>query len=358
MCGIAGLFGGCAAFLTCPVAALWGTTGDDGPAANGRVGAGVVGGIGEQEYCSPLLTWHTQASVRQSPRRVLEVDDSRYRLFSPEMVPLARHPLVRALPPATFQEVLTQHLYRYLDFTTKLEHLVVNRTVLSIAHGEVGFPVPDDMAFDAYKIYCDEAYHALAAADLLRQARAQSHVEPLLEPLPYFIQRLRVIQDGVGQGLEPLVELLFVVCAETLISASLAEIPDDPSVAIAVRETIRDHAHDEGRHHRYFAAFLRVLWPSLTSSVRRSMGILLPDLIDAFLRPDRRVLQAELAGYGFGRDDTEQILAEVFADDVMRASAASTAFHTVHHLASVGALDDPATRDRFALKGLLPSELA
>ncbi len=339
MCGIAGLFSGCAAFATCPLDAL-------------RAPAPAVAEAGAA-YRSPLASWHERASVRRAPRRMLATDGARHLLFSPEMVPLATHPLVRALPPAAFEAVLTQHLYRYLDFTTKLEHLVVNRTVAGIAHGEVGFEVPEEMAFDAHKIYCDEAYHALFAADLLRQARALSGITPLLERQPYFIQRLRAIQAEVGQGLEPLVELLFVVCSETLITATLASMPDDPSVAEAVRDIVRDHAHDEGRHHAYFAAFLRILWMNLTPAIRREMGVLVPDLIDAFLRPDVTVLRFELAGYGLGRDDAEQVLAEVYADDVMRPSWAATASQTVLHFAEIGALDDPATRDAFAGHGFL-----
>ena len=338
MCGIAGLFSGCAAFATCPLEAL------RAPAAPEEGTA----------YRSPLASWHERASVRRAPRRILDTNGARHLLFSPEMVPLATHPLVLASPPARSRRCSPSAFYRYLDFTTKLEHLVVNRTVAGIAHDEVGFEVPDEMAFDAYKIYCDEAYHALFAADLLRQARALSGITPLLEPQPYFIQRLRAIQAAVGQGLEPLVELLFVVCSETLITASLASMPDNPSVVEAVRDIVRDHAHDEGRHHAYFTAFLRILWLNLTPAMRREMGVLIPDLIDAFLRPDVTVLRVELAGYGLSCDDAEQVLAEVYADDVMRPSWAATASQTVFHFAEIGALDDPATRDAFAGRGFLP----
>jgi hypothetical protein len=345
MCGIAGLFVGCAAFPVCPMHALRGAGEPAEPSG--------AGSNAEPEYRSPFTNWYESASVRRAPRRLLETDGSRQLLFSPAMVPLARHPLVRDLPEEIFGQILTQHLYRYLDFTRKLEHLVVNRTVLGIAQGMVGVEVPEEMALDAYKIYCDEACHALFAADLLHQARQRTRLVPLLERQPYFLQRLAAIQEEVGNGLEPLVELLFVVCSETLISATLAEVPDDRSVATAVQETIRDHALDEGRHHMYFAAFLRVLWFNLTPRVRREMGVLIPELIDAFLTPDIRVMRVELAGYGFGRDDIEQIVGEVFTDEIMRSSAASIACRTVRHFKSVGALEDPATMEAFAAHDLL-----
>lgn len=337
MCGIAGLFVGCPAIAICPSVL-----------APERDGA-------EPEYHSVFGSWFERGGVRRAPRRVLD-EDQRKHVFSPDLVPLAQHELVRALPPAVFDAVLTQHLYRYLHFTVWLEHLVVNRTVLGIAHGGCGVDLPDEMVLDAYKIYCDEAYHAVAAADLLRQVRDRTGIRSLATGRPYFATRLAEIQESVAPELRTLVELLFVICSETLISATLADVPDDGRVHAAVRETIRDHAQDEGRHHAYFAEFLRFLWGRLDRSVRRAAALVVPDLVLAFLRPDLPAMRTELRDYGLTTDATEQVLAEVFHPGVIDTHARATARHTVRHFASVGALDDPAARDRFAELGLLQGE--
>jgi hypothetical protein len=350
VCGIAGLFIGCPALAACPkkaLAALADTAAQETTASEDTTAL---------EYRSPFAAWFERSSVRQAPRRVLDESEDRYS-FSPDLVPLAGHELVRSLPDEVFEQVLTQHLYRYLDFTTKLEHLVVNRTVLGIAHRTVGVELPDEMVFDAYKIYCDEAYHAVFSADLLRQVRARTGIVPKLTAEPYFTTRLRQLQDRLAPELRPLAELLFVVCSETLISATLAEVPNDPRVHAAVRETIRDHAQDEGRHHAYFASFLKYLWSQLDHAVRRELGPLLPDLVLAFLHPDRPAIREELLGYGLSRDDAEQVIAEVYDERTVREYARDTSRLTVRHFASVGVLEDPATRDRFEELGLLEGAL-
>lgn len=327
MCGVVGLFAGCPAAVTCPKALLTAAPPPD-----------------DGEYRSPLRSWFERAAVRTAPRR--ELDDSPL-LFPPELVPIARHPLVVALGADVRDQVLAQHLYRYLDFTAKLEHLVVNRTALAIAHGTVGVELPEEMRFDAYKIYCDEAYHALFSYDLARQARARSGIEPRLPAQPWFLRRLAEIQQTAPAELRPLVELLFVIVSETLISATLADVPADPDVAPAVRDAIRDHAIDEGRHHAYFAAFLRRLWGSLDRPTRRAAAVLVPRLVDAFLRPDVDAARAELLGYGMARDDVEHVLADVYAEPAMQAFTRGAAQHTVRLFAELGALDVAAADAEF-----------
>ena len=336
MCGIVGLFVGCPVVASCPKKAF----------LQGRdVGS-------EHAYRSPFGNWFERAAVRRTPRHVLQPDEGPY-MFSPDLVPVAQHPLVRALPPREFEALLVQHAYRYLDFTAKLEHLVVNRTVAGIAHGTTGVEVPDEMRFDAYKIYCDEGYHALFSADLVRQIEARTGIPPALPDPPYFLQRLAQIRESVGPDMAPLAELLFVVCSETLISATLAEAPRDPGVPAAVRDAIRTHALDEGRHHAYFASFLRYLWAQLDPKLRGFAARLLPRLVMTFLWPDLGGLRPQLESYSLTRDEVEQVLAEVYAPHVVASHARAVSRQTIAHFTAVGAFDDAAVRDELASYGLL-----
>jgi hypothetical protein len=73
--------------------------------------------------------------------------------------------------------------------------------------------------------------------------------------------------------------LVQVVVFETLITAVLNEVPSDQSVVSTVRSVLRDHARDEGRHHRFFAAFFHEFWAQLSPSVRSRLARVLPVLI-------------------------------------------------------------------------------
>ncbi|WP_282202949.1 diiron oxygenase [Kitasatospora fiedleri] len=347
MCGIVGLFVGCAALAYCPRQLSAEASVDPAPA-----GSPPADSSGTGDYRSPFGSWYERSSVRAAPRREVEVRPGADRFFSPELVPVAGHPLVAALPPERFDRLLLHHLYRYLDFTEKLETLVVNRTAVGIAQGSVGVTVPEAMRFDAYKIYCDEAYHALFSADLARQAHRVSGVAPVLPAEPYFLRRLRALIEDGNQDIAPLVELLFVIVSETLISASLSEVPDDPKVVPAVRESIRDHALDEGRHHAYFAAFLRHLWAELDPAERHRAALLVPDLVHAFLQPDRAAMHAELGRHGLTGDQARQVVAETLTDEVVNSHTAATARLTLRHLAALDAFRTSEVQERFFRAGI------
>lgn len=109
MCGIVGMFVGCSALSYCPRSLL---AGQGQASADGERTAEA-----EAEYRSPFSSWHERAAVRQAPRRLLDDGTGNRHYFSPDLVPLARHPLVSNLPDDVFEDVLIQHLHRYLDFT-------------------------------------------------------------------------------------------------------------------------------------------------------------------------------------------------------------------------------------------------
>ena len=340
MCGTIGMFIGCPAAAVCPRRELTeALVGDEELAAT--------------DYRSPFRSWYEKSTVRSQPRRLLSEADPAPHFFSPDLVPVAGHPLVRALPPDRFRTLLVQHLYRYLDFTARLEHVVVNRTVLGIAHDTLGVRLPEPMRLDAYKIYCDEAYHALFSADLIVQVRDATGIAPALPPEPFFLRRLAAVRAGADERARPLVDLMFVIISETLISATLAEVPDDPEVAGAVREVLRDHLADEGRHHRYFALFLRQLWGQLDAGDRRAAALLVPPLVDCFLRPDAAAVRDDLLAAGLSRADSEQVVAEVFPPDLVHGYTWSTTRQLVRYFAQLGALADPEVEAVFAAGGLV-----
>jgi len=350
MCGTVGLFTGCAALEYCPKAVLAKVV---LPGYERGRTASVDPLDRPVEYRSPLANWDRRASVRAAPRRVLGADFHTVDPFPADLVPIMRHPLVAGLDSQVRRSILTSHLTRYLDFTAQLEYLVVNRAVLGIAHGTVAVKLPDEMRFDAMKIYCDEAYHALFSMDLRQQVTGGRLAVPATGERPVFLTRLDEIKAGLDLQWTALVDLLFVTVSETLISASLADVATYRDGDEAVRATIHDHAVDEGRHHAYFATFLVHLWGVLNTAERRIAGTVLPSLIHAFLSPEQDSLRAELAGYGMDREVVETILAEVYAPSVIDSYARQTAARTIGYVEQLDAFSDPAIRDAFADAGLL-----
>lgn len=346
MCGTVGMFVGCAALSYCPKRLLLGET----PEAGDEVLSSAA--PRGPEYRSAFRNWDERAAVRIAPRRRLTEEEGQTSYFSAELVPIARHSLITALPSATFQEILIQHLYRYLDFTAKLEYLVVNRTVLGIALGSVGVDMPEEMRFDAYRIYCDEAYHGLFSIDLARQVAERTQVVPRLPSEPFFLIRLRHILSNLPPEDRGLAELLFVIISETLISGILADIPSASQVAAAVRDAIRDHAMDEGRHHSYFAQFLGFLWHQLSPVQRCRAGALVPQLIDAFLRPDLNAIRQELRAYGVDPDDIENVIHDVYRPEVVRAHRIACSYQAIRYFSALGAFDDPEALDQMYAYGL------
>lgn len=338
MCGTAGLFVGCPLAPKCPRSLL-------------RPSAEVI--EGQDTYRSPLASWSERASVRSRPERRLEGRLDWERLFPRDLVPVSLHPLVEEGTPEIVGRLVARHLLRYLDFTAKLEHLVVNRTALSFAQGMTGFEVPDDMRLDAYRIYCDEAYHALFSATLSAEVSQLTAISGDEETAPYFLRRLDQILASCDGTLAPLIEILFVICSETLISSTLLQVGASDDVDRTVQAVIDDHARDESRHHAYFAAVLRQIWPQLSRSAQRDAGPMVPALIQAFLFPDLVDLESELVGYGFTPDQAKEILSDTYPESVLQSSSAVMARYTVQHFRAVGAMDDPATADAFARAGLI-----
>lgn len=302
--------------------------------------------------------WDTGATVRTKPRRRLsEGADVEELYFAPALVPVSRHPLLMARGPAAVRRALIEHLYTHLAFTARLEHDCVNETVRRIARGRIGMDVPPPMRLDAYRLYCDEAYHALFCADLAFQVEAATGVVPGGAGPPAFLHHLRLVRASQTPALRRIADMLFVVVSETLISATLAESWRDGRVVPAVREVLADHAEDEQYHHVYFTGFFELLWHQITPRDRVSLGPLLPGFISGFLSPDRTAITAGLVRCGVRPADTSQIFDESYPEPTVLAEMREASRATRQLFARNGVLDEPATADAFAAAGLFDGDV-
>lgn len=304
------------------------------------------------EYRSRMACWDRKANVRAVPRRTINTDTRERLYFSPDVVPITSHPWVVEHGEAFIPELLTKHLYRFLDFTTVLESLVVNPVALAVANGLIGVDIPREMRFDAYKLYCDEAYHALYCEDLKRQVELATGVAVGSAPEPRYMRELRATEACLPTAsLRSLARIFFVIVSETLISHTLTNVPDDPRVDSAVREVIADHAQDEGRHNAYFGSLLKIVWPRLSQTHKDEIGPLLPGFVLGFLAPDLRQIQDDLEQAGVSRRRAVDLLHETYPASAERARAAARS--TLRHFAEANMFTHQPTADAFHASKLL-----
>ncbi|MEV4556224.1 diiron oxygenase [Kitasatospora sp. NPDC049285] len=306
------------------------------------------------EYDSRFRNWDLRAAVRRKPNRADGLEDAEAFLpFPPELAPAADHPLVRSRGPEAVRRVLQHSLYQYLHFTTELELLAVIPVVAQISRNRSGLALPAAMRSDAFKILTDEAWHAQFSENMLERLEQTSGVPRRLPGVPGFVAGLDELRERLQPELRGVEALLFSIVSETLISSVLGGLPHDVRLPPAVRELVRDHAEDEGRHHSYFHQVLRALWPALTPRERRAVGPLLPGAVLAFLAPDLRAIGLALRDVGLTGEEIAQVLVEAVPHDRVVADAAEAARSAIRYFAEAGALDDPATREAFEASGLL-----
>jgi hypothetical protein len=307
-----------------------------------------------ERYESRFRHWDGRASVRRKPRRLLSGEQSpQVPYFPPELVPVARHPLVAALGGQAPWEMTVHRLYQYLHFTTELEQIAVMPVVAQLSRDRFGLPLPERMRADAFKIATDEAWHAQFSYDLMAQVREQTGVPTRLPGVPSFVGRLDAIGASMDDDLQGVESLIFSIVSETLISAILSDIPQDRRLPTAVREVVADHAEDEGRHHAYFRSMLTVFWSALDARQRSAVGRQLPAAIWAFLEPDYSALGVALSALGLPPDQVAQVVAESYPPRQVRRDVAQAARSLLRYVHDLGALDDPRTYDEFAQAGLL-----
>jgi hypothetical protein len=306
------------------------------------------------DYRSRFNNWEKRASVRTKPLRILGEHLDGRLFFPPELVPGIDHPALAAVTtPECRQRILMHRLHVYLSFTTDLEQLVVNPVTQLLSRQQLGFDLPKSMLRDAYKICVDESWHALFSDDLADQIIEATGEHSVALPRPRFLIELDRLSVGEDSTIRGLTSLFFTVVSETLISAILCGIPHDRRIVGAVRETVADHAEDEGRHHAFYAKFFEYAWRQLGPAQRAVIGPLLPEFVTAFLAPDPAALTAVLAVAPLDYDTVVGIVEESTPIAEVQATIRKAASASLRMFAQNGVLDDHRTHDRFAEMGLI-----
>ena len=303
-------------------------------------------------YESQFGNWDELSYVRSKPRRATPFDPHLY--FYPEgMATLFAHPKVANSPEHIKRELLVLHLYNYLEFTVRLELGPVNEVSRLLCHEEFLPWLPSQMRDDAFKIYVDEGAHAEMCRVLMMSVQANTKVERL-RLTPAFLRTLEDLVSGEQPEHRPLIKLFFVIISETLITGSLVRLPKDESVQRAVRDVAYDHATDEGRHHAYFRKVFEYVWSRLPREMKRKIGILLPDMILAFLQPDKSALTRMLESFPEHFARPAQIVEEVVDYKSTVDGIVASASPTLKMLRENHVFDDPAIDNAFTRLRLVP----
>lgn len=262
--------------------------------------------------------------------------------FSPALVPWASDPAIDA---EAARELCRRRLCRYLHATTALEVRVVNDVAARVAFDQLPVRFGDGARREALRLYTDEGFHAVQAADLLERAGPFTPDAP-----PCWLTRLDALRSDRGADEAALVTFLFTVATETLVSGHLRVLSRDPAVRPAVRAFVTGHAADEAWHGTFFAERFGELWGALAPGDRARLGPVVVEAVIAFLDPDIGAIVADLRAVGLREAEAEAVVGRTLIDPAR--TRWEEARPTLQCLRRAGALEEPRVREALAAGGL------
>ncbi|VVP93134.1 hypothetical protein PS925_01579 [Pseudomonas fluorescens] len=303
-----------------------------------------------------LRDWDSRASVRSSTHDYQLPDDVQQQLqsrywFPPAFLPYLAHPAIQAAGREVLHRLTANHLVHFLDYTTLLEHRIVNRAVEVIAHRELPIYVPLPMKHAALQLYTDEGYHALFSNRLAEQIAGLYGITGR-PTIPKRITRMNAMIARTPEKNRALAWFLLGFVSETIIARELLDICRDTLVS-SVNDMLRDHLADEARHSRYFAEVFHYCWLSMNSRQRTFVSRTLLEIIGIFFEVDERWLQQSLRGAGIADSDVMEIVGGMATVQANRARARSGCIATVDALRKAGFFATPHNQTLFAKAGLI-----
>ena len=303
-----------------------------------------------------LGDWNTRASVRTSahdyrlPADITQQLETRH-WFPPTFLPYLAHPAIEEAGRSVLHRLTANHLVHFLDYTTLLEHRIVNRAVEVIVHGELSVDVPPAMKTAALQLYTDEGYHALFSHRIAEQIAGYYAItgRPVM---PRRIAQMNGLIARTPQEQRPLTWFLLGFVSETIIARELLDVCRD-SLVSGVNDMLRDHLTDEARHSRYFTEVFHYLWLNLVPQRRMFVAATLLEIIGIFFEADEQWLQQSLRDAGIADSAVSEILGELATVQATRLRARTGSVATLNALKKAGFFAEPQNRILFAKAGLI-----
>ncbi|MCW5589709.1 MAG: diiron oxygenase [Legionellales bacterium] len=312
-------------------------------------------------YRSKQGIWEKNATVRNRPYHVLQLNPEKPYFFPLERQPLCIHPLVQQRKPSIIEYILQQSAYKFMHDITLIEMECVNKVAHKIAYNHYHYSFPQALKIDALTIVLDETYHAYVALDFMLQMENLTHIPPLNLPQQLqFAQSLQLSQALLDPKLQDALEIMAVCIAENTITKSLVEIKQDHEHVNPHFNTLNaEHLSDEGRHANIFSYILTWLWEQLTSQDQLSVGSVLPHFIIHYLQSDIQKSFDEqiLNACDFSKDEIKLIMNDIYLDD---DSLRIRHYHPlvkniIRILENSNILNHQAVYSHFHTQGLVPS---
>lgn len=302
-----------------------------------------------------LGDWDNKATVRVGKKDYRLPDDLEQQLsirdwFPPAFIPYIEHPLIDRAGRSIAQRLAANHLVYFLDYTTLLEHRVVNRAVETLVHGELTVPIPRQMKTAALQLYTDEGYHALFSNEVAEQIVALYDIRD--RPPPRRIARLLAVINVTNPTDRPLAWFLLGFVSETIIAKELLAITREGLIPTVYR-MLRSHLEDEARHSRYFSEVFQYLWSALAPTQRDLAASMLLEIIGLYFEPDVPWLLGSLASVGFDEPSSRQIIADLLQPGAHARRVRSGAIPTFAAMKKSGFFDNEHNRQLFSQAGFI-----
>lgn len=305
-----------------------------------------------------LGDWDNHSAVRskKTPYRLPAHGDIYQQLISKDWFPQAfipyfKDPVIQQLTRPAQQRLAANQLVYFLRYTTLLEHKIVNRSVETLAHEELGIALPQAMKTAALQLYTDEGYHALFSFQLAEQVSRFYDMPAEQEP-PKRIRLLLDLLNTVTHEHSSLAWFFVGFVSETIIAKELLNITGDTLVS-TVYQMFREHLEDEARHSRYFSEVFQYLWPTLSAAQQHFSASLLIEIIFIFTTVDEPWLSISLAGVGICSSEAARIIQSLQAPEARTQRARFIATATLQSMKRAGFFAQAVQRELFIQSGLI-----
>lgn len=305
-----------------------------------------------------LGDWHNRSSVRNKkthyalpPAAEVQLQLLTKGWFPSSFIHYFAHPIIEQASEQTRHRLAANHLVYFLNYTTILEHKIVNRAVETLIHDELRIELPHAMKIAALQLYTDEGYHALFSYELAEQV-ARFYQMPPWDVPPKRIRLLLGLLDTASDESRPLLWFMVGFVSETIIAKELLDLTGDTLVS-TVYQMFREHLEDEARHSRYFSEVFQYLWPRLSSTQQLASASHLIDIILVFSEVDEQWLAASLAGAGISAAEAEHVIQHIVAPQARARRARAGATATLQAMKRAGFFEQQAHRELFSVAGLI-----
>lgn len=301
--------------------------------------------------------WDSTSTVRSRAntyqcRNLQECELTNKDWFFRAALPHLHHPELQALPPEAINELLARHLVHFLEYTTLLEHRVVNRAVECIAHGELSDALPREQRFQALQLYADEGYHAVMSEMVANDAVNRFDISVSTPREFSRITALEKTAESSSPRDRALTWFLIGLVSETAITQEFLRLTR-PTLVPPVYRMFRDHLQDEWRHSQYFSKLVRRIWPQLTDGEKTRCVDILPNVILECFTLDDEWFSRTMKIYGISGGAISQMCEARSSQKALQARARDGAKSTLSALKLSGMFDAAAHRESFLAAGLI-----